>query len=112
MSDPDDLLKKLEELRKQTKATRMRYVDEYTPLQGEPAISAELKNAVSTLVKTKYRGANRWKVVVAYRFTEEGVKVRTSVRDDGGSFPIEFTEAEAIAIAQNVASKQQEQEGA
>jgi len=108
MSNSDDLLKKLEELQKQNKETRINYVDEYTPLQGEPAISEELKNAVSTLVKTKYRGANRWKVVVAYRFTEEGVKVRTSVRDDGGSFPIEFTEAEAIVIAQNLASKQQE----
>ena len=59
MSDPDDLLKKLEELQKQCKATRINYVDEYIPLQGEPAISEELKNAVSTLVKTKYRGANR-----------------------------------------------------
>lgn len=111
MSDPDDLLKKLEELQKQSKATRINYVDEYTPLQGEPAISEELRNAVSTLVKTKYRGASRWKVVVAYRFTEEGVKVKTSVRDDGGSFPIEFTEAEAIVIAQNLALKQQGEEG-
>ncbi len=109
MSDPDDLLKKLEKLQKQTKETRIRYMDEYIPLQGEPAISEELKNAVSTLVTTKYRGVNQWKVVVAYRFTEKGVKVRTTVREDGGSFPIEFSEAEAIVIAQNLASKQQEE---
>ena len=29
MSDPDDLLKKLEELQKQNKETRINYVDEY-----------------------------------------------------------------------------------
>ncbi|NHC36907.1 hypothetical protein QH73_0020090 [Scytonema millei VB511283] len=106
-SEASEILKQVEELQKQVQETRIGFVDPYKPLQGEPAISPELKDAISTLARTKYRGIDRWKYAITYRFTGDSIQVRTAVREDAGGLSIEFTEEEAILIAKNLAGRQE-----
>lgn len=85
--------------------------DEYLPIEaGEIAIFHELKAAIARLIEVQYRGINQWKVITTHRFNERGVQVKTSIRGDGGNYPIEFTEFEAIAIAKVVTAKSDDED--
>lgn len=103
--DSDNLLDRLDRLLTQMRGSEK--FDDFERLEGEPSISSELEFAVSTLAKLKYRGYSSWQVNVVYKFTSDGViRTKTYVHPGNIALLIEYTESEAIAIAQAAALKQ------
>ena len=71
----------------------------FSPLSGEPDLSPALKGAILTMVRMQYRNSKSWKAHRIYRFkSDDSVEVKTYVEAGSEKF-IQFTEAEAIAIA-------------
>lgn len=71
----------------------------FSPLLGQLNLSPALKKVILTLVQMQYRGSKSWKAHRIYRFKpDNSIEVKTYVEAGRGNF-IQFTEAEAVAIA-------------
>ena len=113
MNEPDDRLNQIQKRQKETEELLQKLqkpnMDEFLPFEGQLPISQELQQALSTLIKLRYRGISAWRVQLTYRFKDGGVQVKTYVRADDGPL-VDFTESEAIIIAAALLADDQEQQ--